>query len=78
MVRKYEQDPTHVLNYEEIEVDDRVSYVERPIRINDRKERVLRNKTIQKVKVVWEHYWTKGVTWESEELMQRQYPNLLE
>ena len=78
MLRKYKPDPTHVLNYEEIEVDDKVSYVERPVRIEDRKEGVLRNKTIQMVKVIWEHHRTKGATWKSEEMMQRQYPQLFE
>ena len=52
MLRKYEPDPTHVLRYEEIDVDDKVSYIERPIRVEDRKDRVLRNKTIPIVKVI--------------------------
>ena len=78
MLRTYEPDPTHVLNYEEIEVDDKVSYVERLIRIEDQKERVLRNKTIPMVKVIWEHHGTEGATWKSEEMMQRQYPQLCE
>ena len=52
MLRKYEPDPTHVLNHEVIDVDDRVSYVEKPVRVKDRKEQVLRNKTIPLVKVV--------------------------
>ena len=78
MLRKYEPDPTHVLNYEEIDVDDKISYVERPVRIEDRKEQVLRNKTIPLVKVVWQHHGTEGATWESEEIMRRQYPFLFE
>ena len=78
MLRKYEPDPAHVLKFEEIEIDDKVSYVERPVRIEDRKERVLRNKTIPMVKVIWEHHGTEGATWESEEMMQRQYPQLFE
>ena len=52
ILRKYEPDPTHVLRYKEIDMDDKVSYVERPIKIEDRKDRVLRNKTIPMVKVV--------------------------
>ncbi|KAI6674220.1 hypothetical protein NL676_002126 [Syzygium grande] len=35
MLRKYEPDPTHVLNHEVIDVDDRVLYVEKPVRIED-------------------------------------------
>ena len=78
MLRKYEPDPTHVLRYEEVDVDDRVTYVEKPVRIEDRKDRVLRNKTIPMVKVVWEHHGTEGATWESEEAMRLQYPQLFE
>ena len=78
ILRKYEPDPTHVLNYEEIDVDDRVSYVERPVRIEDRMERVFRNKTILMVKVIWKHHETVCATWESEELMRHQYPYLFE
>ncbi|KAI6687681.1 hypothetical protein NL676_024509 [Syzygium grande] len=78
MLRKYEPNPTHILRYEEIEVVDKVSYVERPVRIEDRKERVLRNKTILMVKVVWEHHGTEGATWESEEVMRRQHSQLFE
>ena len=78
MLRKYEPDPTHVLRYEEIDVDDKVSYVERPVKIEDRRDRVLRNKTIPMVKVVWEHHGTEGATWESEEAMRRQHPQLFD
>ena len=70
MLKKYEPDPTHVLNYEEIEVDDGVSYVKRPVKIDDRMERVLRNKIIPMVKVIWEHHRIEGATWESKELMR--------
>ena len=76
MLRKYEPDPGHILDHEVIEMDDRVSYVERPIRIEDRKEQVLRNKTIPLVKVIWEHHGTEGATWESEDEMKKKYPYL--
>ena len=46
MLRTNEQDPTHVLDQEVIEVDERVTYVEKPVKIEDRKEQVLTNKTI--------------------------------
>ncbi|XP_030511775.2 uncharacterized protein LOC115726158 [Rhodamnia argentea] len=78
MLRKYEPDPTHVLDHKVVEVDDRVSYVERSIRIEDKKEQVLRNKTIPLVKVMREHHGVEGATWESEEAMRRQHPHLFE
>ncbi|KAF7847546.1 hypothetical protein BT93_L2854 [Corymbia citriodora subsp. variegata] len=78
MLRKYEPNPTRVLNFEKIEVDDRVSYVEGPIRIEDRKEQAPRSKTVSLVKVSWRHHGTKGATWESKEIMRRQHPYLFE
>ena len=67
-----------MLNYEEVDVNDRVSYLEKPVKIKDIMERVLRNKTIPMVKVICEHHETEGATWESEELMRHQYSLLFE
>ena len=78
MLRKYKPDPTHILRYEQIDVDEKASYVERPIWIEDRKDRVLRNKMIPMIKVVWEHHGIEGATWEREEAMRHQYPHLFE
>ncbi|XP_039156122.1 uncharacterized protein LOC120287401 [Eucalyptus grandis] len=76
MLRKYEPDSTHVLNFEELYVDNRVSYVKRLVQIVDRKEQVLRTKTISLVKVVWQHHGIEAATWESEESTRQQYPHL--
>ncbi|GKU99825.1 hypothetical protein SLEP1_g12612 [Rubroshorea leprosula] len=46
VLRKYEPDPSHVINYEPLELKEDLSYTERPIQILDRKEKVLRNKTV--------------------------------
>lgn len=73
MLRKYEPDPAHVLNFEEIEVDERVLYMEHLVRIEDRKEQVLRNKMIPLVKVIWQYHGTEGATWESEDDMMCKY-----
>ncbi|XP_073035226.1 uncharacterized protein [Primulina eburnea] len=55
MMRKYEPDPSHVLDISEVQLDLDVSYVERPVCILDRSERKLRSKLIPMVKVQWEH-----------------------
>ena len=41
MLRKYYPDLTHVISYEPLELKEDILYVERPIRILDRKEKVL-------------------------------------
>ena len=63
MLRKYIPDPSHVLT-------------EQPVKILDRREEVLRNKTIPLVKVLWRSHSIEGATWEPEAQMRHQYPQL--
>ena len=76
MLRKYEPDPSHVLDISEIQLDPDVSYVERPVYILDRSERKLRSKLIPMVKVQWEHRGVEEATWETERHMRELYPYL--
>ncbi|KAA0062255.1 putative Retrotransposon protein [Cucumis melo var. makuwa] len=52
MLRKYIPDPSHVLQEQPVELKEDLSYVEEPVEILDRKEQVLRNKTIPLIKVL--------------------------
>ncbi|KAM6580350.1 hypothetical protein CsatA_004124 [Cannabis sativa] len=52
MLRKYVSDPMHVLSYEMLELQPDLCYDEQPVQILDRKEKVLRTKTISLVKVL--------------------------
>ncbi|XP_035845384.1 uncharacterized protein LOC118491599 [Helianthus annuus] len=69
-------DETAYIHYGDIEVDDKLSYVVKPIAILDRKIKSLRNKEIDQVKVKWEHRKGSDTTWESEEEMRHLYPSL--
>ncbi|KAA0056690.1 cysteine proteinase COT44-like [Cucumis melo var. makuwa] len=53
-----------------------LSYVEEPVQILDRKEQVLRNKTIPLIKVLWRHHGAEEATWEPEYQMKTRYPIL--
>ena len=66
---------THV-PIDDIQVDERLNYVERPIAILERKTKSLRNKDIGLVKVQWQHRKGSEWTWEPEEEMRRNYPQL--
>ncbi|GMP73098.1 hypothetical protein CsSME_00030948 [Camellia sinensis var. sinensis] len=66
MLRKYEPDPSHVLDWSDLEVDEDASYEERPVRVLDRRDQVLRGKTIPLVKVLWKHHGVEEATWERE------------
>ncbi|XP_059312858.1 uncharacterized protein LOC132064020 [Lycium ferocissimum] len=53
MLRLYKPDPSHVLNPEEIEINEGLSYEEKPVQILDRHVRRLRTKDVASVKVLW-------------------------
>lgn len=46
--------------------------------ILDRKEKVLRNKAIPLVKVLWRHHDLEDVTWERKQEMSQKYPYLFD
>ena len=52
MLRKYAQDPTHVVDWGEITIDTNGTFKERPMPIFDSWDQVLRRKTVQLVKVL--------------------------
>jgi hypothetical protein len=76
MLRKYERDPSHVLQPDQIQVKENLQYEERPIRILDTKEKQLRNKVIRLVKLQWNHHSEDEATWELEDMVKQRYPYL--
>ena len=78
MLKKYVVDPhpSHILSYEFLDVDPKLTYEERPIEILDRKDKVLRNKIVLLVKVLWHNHVVEEATWETEEDMRKRYPEL--
>ncbi|KAA0063130.1 hypothetical protein E6C27_scaffold381G00040 [Cucumis melo var. makuwa] len=76
MLRKYIPDPSHALQEQPVELKEDLSYVEEPVKILDRKEQVLRNKTIPLIKVLWRHHGAEEATWEPEYQMKKRYPIL--
>ena len=76
MLRRYVSDPSHILSYEPLQVQENLSYEEMPMEILDCKDQVLRNKTIHLVKVLWRNHSTREAMWEREDEMQSKYPHL--
>ena len=56
MLRKYSPDPTHVVDWGQIEVDTDETFEEGPVRIVDSRDQVLRCKTVRLVLVLWRHH----------------------
>ena len=76
MLKKYIHDPSHVLHQEPVEVNTDLTYEEKPVQILDREEKVLRNRTIPMVKVLWRNHKVEEATWEIESEMRKNYPAL--
>lgn len=76
MSRKYEQDPSHVIDYTSKGIRDDMSYVEQLFRVLDQKYKVLRTKFIPLVKILRRNYSYKKATWEGESNTKEKYTQL--
>ncbi|XP_043817352.1 uncharacterized protein LOC122725011 [Manihot esculenta] len=63
---------------ETIDVQSDLTYEEEPVKILAREMKELRNKKIPLVKVLWRNHNAEEATWESEEVMRQQYPQLFQ
>ncbi|KAA0047195.1 pol protein [Cucumis melo var. makuwa] len=70
MLRKYVPDPSHVVDYEPLEIDENLSYTEQPVEVLAKEVKTLRNKEIPLVKVLWQNHRVEEATWEREEDMR--------
>ena len=76
MLKKYIPDASHKIDFSELKIQEDMSYIEKPLKILDTKERVLRTKTIPMVKVLWRNHALEEATWEVEDDMRKKYPEL--
>jgi hypothetical protein len=76
MLKKCNPESNQVIEYEPIEIQPDLSYVETPVQILDRKEKVLRNKSVSLVRVLWRNPKVEESTWELESDMRGLYPHL--
>ena len=61
---------------EAIQLDSDLTYEEKPVKILEYASRVTRNKVIKFWKVQWSHHTEEEATWEREEDLRRDHPNL--
>nr|XP_016467519.1 PREDICTED: uncharacterized protein LOC107790127 [Nicotiana tabacum] len=64
MLKKYFHDLSHVIDRQDIEFDDTLSYEEVPVAIIDRQVRRLRTKDVASVKVIRSNHSAEEATWE--------------
>jgi hypothetical protein len=68
--------PEEQLPMEELDLGGDLSYSEKPIKILDTIEQVIRNKVIKMCKIQWSHHTEDEATWEHEEGLRVDYPKL--
>jgi hypothetical protein len=68
--------PKDQLPTEEHDQGGDLTYSERPIKILDTAERVTRNKVIKMCKIQWSHHTEDEATWEHEEELRADHPEL--
>lgn len=56
MLKKYMPDKSHILSCYEVELQENMSYIKKPLKIIYKKETVLGRKTIPIVKVLWRNH----------------------
>ena len=77
-LRKYVSDPSHVIESDQIQIRDNLTYNVLPLRIDDRRTKQLRGKNVQLVKVIWSSQNGDDATWELEDKMRGSYPSLFQ
>ncbi|KAL4016747.1 hypothetical protein IC575_024404 [Cucumis melo] len=78
MLRKYVSDPSHVVDCKPLKIDENLSYTEQLVEVLAREVKMLRNREIPLVKVLWRNHKVEEATWEREDGMKARYPELFE
>ena len=78
MLRRYRSDPSHILPFQDIKIQEDFTFDEEPNAILDREIKQLWNKQVCLVKVLWQHHGMEEATWDPESIMRVQYPQLTE
>ena len=78
LLNKYVHDPNHVIYWHMIQVETEGDFQVQPVRVLDRKVKMLQNRVIEMVKVQWTYYSPEYATWEHGDAMWEDYPQLFE
>jgi hypothetical protein len=68
--------PEEQLPTEDLEVQEDLTYIEKPTQILETADRVTRRSTIRMCKVKWGHHSEEEATWEREDDLRAKYPEL--
>jgi hypothetical protein len=65
-----------LLPIEDLEVQENLTYIEKPTQILEMADQVTRRSTITMCKVKWSHHLEGESTWEREDDLKAKYPKL--
>jgi hypothetical protein len=68
--------PEEQIPMEGLEISKDLTYEENPFKVLETVERITRSRTIRWCKVQWRHHTEAEATWEKEEDLMKQYPQL--
>jgi hypothetical protein len=77
-LRKCVKIPTEIIDSQTIEIEPDLTYIERPIRVLDTKERSTRRETTKMFKILWNHHTEEEATWETESYLRHNFPDFLQ
>ena len=77
-LRKCFKTPDRTVNFEDIELQEDLSYRGHPVAILEETERKTRNKSIKFLKVKWSHHSDREATWEREDHLRSEYPEFFQ
>jgi len=76
LLRKAKIDPSRVLPHVPMKIKGDLTMEVKPVKILDRDVRVLRNKRVSLVRVLWRNSQIEEETWERESEMKQKFPHL--
>jgi hypothetical protein len=68
--------PEEQLPMEQLNVNEDLTYLEYPIRILETSRRIIRSKVINMCKVQWSHHLEDEATWEKEDELRAEFPQI--
>ncbi|GJZ68745.1 putative reverse transcriptase domain-containing protein [Tanacetum coccineum] len=69
-------DENLIIPLEEIQLDDKLHFIEEPVEIMDREVKQLKQSRIPIIKVCWNSRQCSEITWEREDFFKNKYPHL--
>jgi hypothetical protein len=78
LLKKYIHDPTHMIDWNSVQVEPEGEFQVEPLRILDQGEITLWNRVVAQVKGQWKHFSLEEATWEFEGDLRKSHPILFQ